>query len=94
MKCTRIYYEKCFNLGNYQNEKVGVEIELAEGETATQALDASKKFVEKSNPKSDKKLELNNAKHIIEHKDSFSYNDVVKAQSIIDKSPEEDDLPF
>ena len=93
MKCTRIYYEKCFNLGNYQNEKVGVEIELAEGETATQALDAAKDFVERSNPQEG--ASVKRAKHIVENKHSYSYNEVVSAEALIENSKlKEDDLPF
>lgn len=26
MKATKIYYQKCFNLGNYQNEVIGIYI--------------------------------------------------------------------
>ena len=92
MKCTRIYYEKCFNLGNYQNEKVGVEVELAEDETATQAIDAAKKFVEQNNPKNSSKLE--EAKRIVAYPNSHSYSEVVNAQGLIDTTPKEDDLPF
>jgi len=28
MRVTKIYYEKCFNLGNFQNEKIGIEAEI------------------------------------------------------------------
>ena len=38
MEATKIYYEKCFNLGNYENEKMGVEVELEQGEEAADAL--------------------------------------------------------
>jgi len=92
MKATRIYYEKCFNLGNYQNEKVGIEIELAADETATQALDAAKKFVEANNPRNAAKLE--EAYRIVAYPNSHSYSEVVNAQELIDNTQKEDDLPF
>jgi thioredoxin-like negative regulator of GroEL len=92
MKCTRIYYEKCFNLGNYQNEKIGVEIELAEDESATKALEAAKKFVESHNPKASMKLE--EAKRIVASPNANYYQTVLDAQKIIDNAPYEDDLPF
>ena len=38
MKATKIYYQKCFNLGNYQNEVVGIELEVGEGEKASDKL--------------------------------------------------------
>jgi hypothetical protein len=92
MKCTRIYYEKCFNLGNYQNEKVGVELELAEGETATEVLKAARIFVELGNPKKEDQIEA--AKSIIANPNSCSYSAVVRAKELIDSQPKEDDLPF
>lgn len=46
MKAMRIYYEKCFNLGNYENEKIGIEILLEDEDTAKDALKAAKDFVE------------------------------------------------
>ena len=46
MKATKIYYQKCFNLGNYQNEVVGIELEIGEGEKATDVLEKAKQFVE------------------------------------------------
>ena len=45
MKAIKIYYEKCFNLGNYENEKIGIEV-LIEEESAVEALKAAKDFVE------------------------------------------------
>lgn len=31
MKATKVYYQKCFNLGNYQNEVIGIELEVESG---------------------------------------------------------------
>jgi hypothetical protein len=46
MKITTIIYNKVFSLGNYENEKLGIEIELQEGEDAQAAMDKAKQFVE------------------------------------------------
>lgn len=92
MKATRIYYEKCINLGNYQNEKIGVEVELAENENAVQALDAAKKFVESNNNGSNAKL--SRAKEVVENKDRYSYVQVVEAENLLKESQNNDDLPF
>lgn len=48
MKITEISYEKVFNLGNYSNEKIGVRVQLAEGESPLDAFAEAKKQVEKS----------------------------------------------
>lgn len=45
MKAIKIYYEKCFNLGNYENEKIGIEV-IVEDESAVEALKAAKAFVD------------------------------------------------
>ena len=56
MKAIKIYYEKCFNLGNYENEKIGVEV-MIEGESAVEALKAAKAFVESQGAGRKKELE-------------------------------------
>jgi hypothetical protein len=48
MKAKTVRYEKKFNLGNYETEVVGIELELNEGEKASDALALAKKFVEKA----------------------------------------------
>jgi len=46
MKFTQVSYQKTFNLGSYQSERIGVEIELSEGESPKEALDTAKQLVE------------------------------------------------
>jgi hypothetical protein len=43
MKVTTISYERLINLGNYENEKISLSVEL-QGETAKNALIAMKEF--------------------------------------------------
>jgi hypothetical protein len=45
MRATKILYERVHNLGNYENERVGIEIELDEGEKADEALRLARIFV-------------------------------------------------
>lgn len=92
MKCTRIYYEKCFNLGNYQNEKVGVEVELSDDDTASEAMKSAQKFVEQNTTKENHNLDR--AKQIVAQPDNYSYSDVIKAKQTLENQPKEDDLPF
>ena len=47
MKCTKIYYQKCFNLGNYQNEVIGVEICPTGTENAEEMMNAAKAAIER-----------------------------------------------
>lgn len=46
MHIEKINYQKTFNLGNYTSEKIGVEIALHQGESATKALNIAKELVE------------------------------------------------
>ena len=45
MRAVKIKYEKKFNIGDYQSEAVGIELELNEGEKASDALALAKAFV-------------------------------------------------
>ena len=48
MTVTSIYYEKCFPLGGYSNEKIGMGVTLAEGDNPVEAFALCKKEVEKA----------------------------------------------
>jgi len=41
-----VSYQKTFNLGMYQSERIHVELTLNEGENATEALDTARNLVE------------------------------------------------
>lgn len=64
MHIDKVSYTKTFNLGNYSSEKIGVELELHQGESATKALDIARQLVMeyhlKNNP------ELTNVDAIVE----------------------------
>lgn len=46
MKAKKIYYKKLFALGNFENEEIGVELEIEEGEKAGEVLKSAKEFIE------------------------------------------------
>jgi hypothetical protein len=56
MHIDKVSYTKTFNLGNYSSEKIGVELELHQGEPADKALDIARALVMeyhlKNNPES------------------------------------------
>jgi hypothetical protein len=45
MKALTITYQRVFNLGNYESERIEITLQVEEGETAQQVLDAAKRFV-------------------------------------------------
>lgn len=95
MKATKIYYEKLFNLGNYQNEKIGIELIIEDGEKASDVLEQAKNFVNSINPIEMRKKEYEEALKIVNNKMNYIYQRVIEAEKVIENYIEEDDnLPF
>ena len=96
MKATKIYYKKLFSLGNYQNEEIGIEIEIEKGEKAKDVLKKAKLFVESLNPQAENEREYNEAVEILKNKEIYNYKKVMEAQKFIDSysACETDELPF
>ena len=46
MKTKIVSYSKVFSLGNYENEKIGVEIEIQDGDDVQKAIQEARNFVE------------------------------------------------
>lgn len=47
MKPLKVFYQRCFNLGDYENEVIGVEVEIQEGEKFQDVFESAKKCVER-----------------------------------------------
>lgn len=54
MKAITITYQRVFNLGNYESERIEITLQVEEGETAQQVLDAAKRFVLRQLPPASK----------------------------------------
>jgi hypothetical protein len=48
MKITDITYHRTFNLGNFNSERIGVKVDINEGESANEALELAKQLVEET----------------------------------------------
>lgn len=83
MKITSIQYHKVFNLGDFQNEKIGVEVEVQPDEDPTKALNEAKKFVELSSTSYKKKVER--AQEIVNNPHHYQYGAVEEAKSFLSK---------
>lgn len=82
MNVTKVTYGRIKNLGNYQNERLEVEITLNEGESYKQAFKAAEMLVCGSLgliPNSNE----NEAryKRILDDKESYSYKEVMEAEA-------------
>lgn len=96
MKATSIVYHKVFSLPNFQNEKIGIEIELSEEDDATSVLNKAREWCE--NMHSEKRkitdAEYNNAKVIVNNPDDYTGKQVKDAKALIEKYNKAQELPF
>lgn len=98
MKATKIYYKKLFNLGNYSNEEIGVELQVEEGERAADVLHQARQFVNGLDPKNEQEKKYHEACEILQNKAVYNYQRVVEADQYVQeyeiKRDERDNLPF
>ena len=93
MRVQSVKYEKLISLGNYENQKIGVVVELEPDESPAEALRRAQAFVEASvQPKpSDREVRLSRQK--VDNPDDYSPREVREAQEIL-KRAEQDEVPF
>lgn len=98
MRATKIYYKRLFNLGNYQNEEIGIEIEIQEGEKAIEVLQKAKLFIAGLDPKNENERKYNEAIEVLKNKDVYSYKKVTEAEETVRiyeaNKDSKDELPF
>lgn len=98
MKATKIFYKRLFNLGNYQNEEIGIEVEIEDGEKAIDVFQKAKQFISGLDPKNENERKYNIAQSIVKFKENHSYKDVIDAEKTIEEYESGknliDDLPF
>lgn len=95
MQVTIVRFEKLINLGNYENQKLGVEVQLDEGEAPSEAVKRAKAFVEAHlAPKVDTNYDIEQAKRIVANPDDYAPKKVREAQTLLDRVTEEDSIPF
>jgi F0F1-type ATP synthase membrane subunit b/b' len=100
MKATKIYYKRLINLGDYQNEEIGIELEVEPYEKAQDILDNARDFVNRndSTRQSDMKRDLERAKKVLDDPFDCNYATVMAAHKVIEKHEslvnELPELPF
>jgi len=80
MKTKTVSYSKVFSLGNYENEKIGVEIEIQEGDDVQKAIQDARQFVEFNHKLNGFNTELSQCEHVISNPDDFTGMQVKRAQ--------------
>lgn len=94
MKALSVRYELVKSDGNWGNTRVGVEVEVEEGETAQQVLDRARAFVAKNMPDPRREHDLVRARRIVEDPDSFTGAQVKEARALLDRLGSDDDDLF
>lgn len=84
MKTKNIHYSKVFNLGDYQNEKLGVDLELEEGDNVQESINKARDFVENQHQLNKQKDRYIEACRIITDVDNYTGTQIRKAQEIKD----------
>lgn len=84
MKVKNVVYNKVFSLGNYENEKIGVEIEVGEGENPVEALFEAKKYVERSHLFNKQYRDYEEAQRIIKDEANFTGNQRKQANTFVE----------
>ena len=98
MKATKIYYKRLFSLGNYQNEEIGMEIQVEDGEKASDVLQKAKQFISGLDPNNKAERNYLEAAHILKYKENYSYKEVIESEEIVkiyeENQASKDELPF
>lgn len=85
MKTSSIHYSKVFSLGNYENEKIGVDVEVQEGDNIQVAIQHARDFVEFNHKLNGFNNELSQCEHIVSNPDDFTGLQVKRATERIEE---------
>jgi hypothetical protein len=84
MKVKTLEYSKLKNLGDYENEKIGVVVELEDGESPVDALKRAKNFIHNAQKKSINQSTYDLARERVSSPDNYTGAEIKKYQAIID----------
>lgn len=81
MKTKSVRYEKCFNLGNYEHEKIAVEVEVEEKDSVKEVIQQARNYVTmQSKPFQDK---YEQAQEVVNNPDDHTGRAVKSAKDFI-----------
>ena len=95
MKAKLITYSRLISIGNYENVKIEIQLEIEEGEKASDVFEAAKQFVEKRcavEKLSDYTIEK--ARKVMDDKRNHTLAQIEEAEDVLSKVKVSDDLPF
>ena len=95
MKAVKVTYSRLISKGNYENAKIEIELQIEEGEKASEVFEKAKEFVEKRiafEKLSD--YTIQNARKVMDDKRNHTLAQIEEAELILEKAKVQDDLPF
>ena len=96
MKALKVTYSRLISKGNYENAKIEIELEVEQGEKASDVYEAAKSWVEKRiavEKLSDYTIEK--AKKAMDDKRNHTLAQIEEAEEILSKvKVQDDELPF
>ena len=95
MKALKVTYSRLISKGNYENAKIEIELEVEEGEKASEVFEQAKLFVEKRiavERLSD--YTVDKARKVMDDKRNHTLAQIEEAEEILAKFKVQDDLPF
>jgi len=88
MKVKTVSYSKVFSLGNYENEKLGVEFEISEGDDVQHAMQKAREFVEFNHKLNGFVNEQAECEHVVSNPDDFTGTQVKRAKDRLEQIKE------
>ena len=96
MKAKIITYSRLISKGNFENAKIEIQLEVEEGEKASDVFEAAKRWVEKRCDV--EKLSghtIERAKKVMDDKRNHTLAQIEEAEEVLEKAKvSDDDLPF
>jgi hypothetical protein len=83
MKPKTVTYSRLYNLGNYEHEKIGIEMEVLEGENVQDVVQQARNYINLIAEPTKRKIA--DAEEIVKNPDQYRGFDVKRAQKFLDE---------
>jgi len=95
MKAKLITYSRLVGKGNFENAKIEIQLEVEEGEKASDVFAAAKRFVDgRCEIETQSQYMIDHANKVLADKRNHTIAQIEDAEQLIAKSVAADDLPF
>jgi len=74
-----VTYSKVFSLGNFENEKIGTEVEITSGDDVQSVIQKAREFVEFNHKLNGYHNEIAQCEHVMNNPDDFTGSQIKRA---------------